>query len=405
VAQFAIVLANREPVAPAAVTEVRDDLVKLLGSVSDGRSGQGRDHPVAAVLALAAAAVVAGMKGYTAIAGWVRDVPPAVLADLYLRAGAAPARPPSKATIWRVITDADAGALDATVGRWLTGSLPGPAGQGGAAGAGQDDAVELVPVRLDGKTVRGARDAAGNQRHLLAALVGPAARSSVVAAQAEVGVKTNEVPMATAVLGQTDLSGKIVTADALHTVKATAEFIHQAGGEFVLPVKENRKALFDVLDALPWHQVPVAHSATDRGHGRITTRTIQVMPAPEDLPFPHVSQVLLIERYVSDLAGNPISAVAALGVASPAADRASAADLARYVREQWSIESLHWIRDTLYQEDKSQVRTRSGPRAMAALRNLAICALRLSGRTDITEATRWASRSMDRPFVILGLTS
>jgi hypothetical protein len=62
-------------------------------------------------------------------------------------------------------------------------------------------------------------------------------------------------------------------------------------------------------------------------------------------------------------------------------------------------------RDTLYQEDKSQVRTRSGPRVMAALRNLAICALRLSGRTDVTEATRWASRSMDRPFTILGLTN
>jgi hypothetical protein len=42
---------------------------------------------------------------------------------------------------------------------------------------------------------------------------------------------------------------------------------------------------------------------------------------------------------------------------------------------------------------------------MAALRNLAICALRLSGRADVTEATRWASRSMDRPFAILGLTS
>jgi hypothetical protein len=54
--------------------------------------GQGRDHPVAAVLALAAAAVVAGMKGYTAISGWVADVPPPVLAGLYLRCGAAPAR-------------------------------------------------------------------------------------------------------------------------------------------------------------------------------------------------------------------------------------------------------------------------------------------------------------------------
>ena len=407
--QSAIAVTDRGPdarTAPATVTEAVDDLLKLFGSVSDGRSGQGRDHPVAVVLALAAAAVVAGMKGYTAIAGWVRDVPPPVLADLYLRAGARPAPPPSKATIWRVVTDADADAFDATVGNWLMSSLlDEPAAQGGAAGAGHDGPAELIPVRLDGKTVRGARDAAGNQRHLLAALVGRTAQTSVIAAQAEVGVKTNEVPMAKEVLGQIDLHGKLVTADALHTVKATAEFISGAGGEFVLPVKENRKALFDALDALPWHDAPIAHSATDRGHGRITTRTIQVLPAPEDLPFPDVSQVYLIERHVRDLRGNPVSAVAALGVASPAADRANAADLARHVREQWAIESLHWLRDTLYQEDKSQVRTRSGPRIMAALRNLAICALRLFGRTDVTEATRWAGRSMDRPFAILGLTS
>jgi predicted transposase YbfD/YdcC len=405
VVQSAIVLADRGPVAPAApaaVTEVCGDLLKLFGSVPDGRSGQGRDHPVAAVLALAAAAVVAGMKGYTAIAGWVRDVPPPVLEDLYLRTGAGPARPPSKATIWRVVTDADADVFDATVGSWLMSTL---LSEPAARGAEGDDPAQLIPVRLDGKTVRGARDDAGNQRHLLAALVGRTAQTSVIAAQAEVGVKTNEVPMATVVLGQIDLHGTLVTADALHTVKATAEFIRQGGGEFILPVKENRKTLFDALDALPWHQVPIAHTATDRGHGRITTRTIQVLPAPEDLPFPHVSQVYLIERHVSDLHGNPVSAVAALGVASPAPDRASPADLARHVRQQWAIESLHWLRDTLYQEDKSQVRTRSGPRIMAALRNLAICALRLSGRTDVTEATRWAGRSMDRPFAILGLTS
>ena len=135
----------------------------------------------------------------------------------------------------------------------------------------------------------------------------------------------------------------------------------------MLPVKENRRAQSGALNALPWGQVPVAHTATDKGHGRITTRTIQVLPAPDDLPFPHVSQVLLIERYVTDLHGQPISAVAALGVASPEPGQANAADLAGYVREQWSIESLHWLRDTLYQQDKSQVRTRSGPRVMASL--------------------------------------
>jgi predicted transposase YbfD/YdcC len=398
VVQSASALAVRETVACCAPEVAAADLLELFGLVGDGRPGQGRDHPVAAVLALAAAAVVAGMRGYTAIAGWVGDVPPLVLAELYMRAGAAPARPPSKSTIWRVVTDADAEVFDAMVGRWLTCRQ--------AAGQGEDPAgvgtAGLVPVRLDGKTVRGAKDGEGNQRHLLAALAG---HCPVVAAQAEVGAKTNEVPMATEVLGQVDLAGKVITADALHTVKATAKFIHEAGGEFVLPVKENRQALFDALDALPWDQVPVAHTQTDKGHGRVTTRTIQVMPAPEDLPFPHVSQVWLIERYVAGLAGNPLSAVAALGVASPGPDKASPADLASYVRGQWAIESLHWLRDTLYREDRSTVRTRSGPRIMAALRNLAIGALRLAGRHDTTEATRWASRYMDRPFTVLGLTS
>jgi hypothetical protein len=60
-------------------------------------------------------------------------------------------------------------------------------------------------------------------------------------------------------------------------------------------------------------------------------------------------------------------AAMALGVASPARDQDSPADLAHHVRGQWAIESLHRLRDTLYQEDKSQVRTRSGP---TTLRNL-----------------------------------
>jgi hypothetical protein len=89
-----------------------DDLLELLTGVTDGRTGQGRDHPVAAVLALAAAAVVAGSRSFTAIAGWAADVPADVLAGLYRRCGAARpgTRPPSKATIWRVVTAADAAA-------------------------------------------------------------------------------------------------------------------------------------------------------------------------------------------------------------------------------------------------------------------------------------------------------
>jgi len=233
------------------------------------------------VLALAAAAVVAGMKGYTAITGWVADVPPAILTDLYLRSGAAPAPPPSKTTIWRVLTDADPEAFDAAVGAWLMNlagfTIPAAAERDTGEETG---ARALLQVRLDGKAVRGARDAGGNQVRLLAALAGADAATSVVAARTEVGEKTNEVPMAAVALGQIDLNNKIVTADALHTVKATANHIHDHGGEFVPPVKENRRALFDAPGTLPWAQAPIAHTATDKGHGRITTRTIQVLPAP-----------------------------------------------------------------------------------------------------------------------------
>jgi hypothetical protein len=94
-----------------------------------------------------------------------------------------------------------------------------------------------------------------------------------------------------------------------------------------------------------------------------------------------------------------------LGITSLTTNRADAATLAGAVRGHWGIESLHWLRDNIYREDNSRVRTRSGPRIMAGLRNLAIGALRLAGRTDITEATRWASRRADRLFTILGLTT
>ncbi|MGP4104607.1 ISAs1 family transposase [Nonomuraea sp. KM90] len=200
----------------------------------------------------------------------------------------------------------------------------------------------------------------------------------------------------------------IVTGDALHTVEATAELIRAHGGHFVLPVKENHRALFDARNALPWRTVPHAHTSIDIGHGRIATHTIQVLPAPARLPFPHVSQIRLIERYVTTRDGTPISTIAQLGVTSAGPDLVTPADLARVarlVRVRWGIEVVHWIRDTLFSEDDSRVRIRSGPCVLASLRNLAISALRLAGRTDIAEATRWACRYMTRPFTILGLIS
>jgi predicted transposase YbfD/YdcC len=231
----------------------------------------------------------------------------------------------------------------------------------------------------------------------------------LVLGQVEVGAKTNEIPMFAPLLDRlaetgVDPSRLVITPDALHCQRAHAAYLHERGAGFVFTAKHNQPGLFTALDALPWPEVPIAHRQVDRGHGRITTRTIQVMPAPPELPFPHVTQVWLIERYVTDPTGAPTSAVAALGVTNLRAEQAGPADIATLVQDHWGIESLHWLRDTVYREDHSRARTRSGPRVMAGLRNLAIGAIHLSGRRDISETTRWAARAMHRPFQILGLT-
>jgi predicted transposase YbfD/YdcC len=349
-------------------------LLELLLAVSDGRSEEGRDHPVA-------------------------DVPAEVMASLYTRVNARPGGRPSRSTIWRVCTDTDADVLDAVIAEWTTAQQAMKPRQ-------ESTADTPAQLRLDGKTVRGAVDTHGEQLHLLSALAGPShpGAAGVVVAQAPTdGAKTREPATARALLASLDLREVTVTADALHTVKATAELIRQQGGHFVLPVKENRPTLFDALNGLPWADTPIGYQSLDTGHGRTTRRTIRVLPAPPGLPFPHVNQAWLIERYVTDSKGKQ-SAAAQLGVTSHTTEQARPAELAAFNRSHWGIEALHFIRDTCYREDHSRVRTRSGPRVLASLRNLAINALRLAGRTDITEATRWASRKMTRPFTILGLT-
>jgi predicted transposase YbfD/YdcC len=401
--QSAILIADPSPVPlseDVSFTPSCRGLLDLLLAVCDGRSDQGRDHPVAVVLALVAAATVAGMKGYTAISGWVADVPTDILDSLYTRVDAHPGGRPSRSTLWRVCTDTNGDVLDTVIAEWTTAQRTGT-GEQAPTSSGTP-----AQVRLDGKTVRGAVNTDGEQLHLLSALAGtpgpdPAA---VIIAQAPTdGAKTREPETARALLETLDLRDITVTADALHTVKATAELIHQQGGHFVLPVKENRAALFNALNALPWTDTPIGYESTETGHGRTTRRTIRVLPTPPSLPFPHVSQVWLIERYVRASDGKQ-SAAAQLGVTSHPAETAGPAEIAAFNRGQWAIETLHFIRDTCYREDHSHVRTRSGPRALASLRNLAINALRLAGRTDITEATRWANRNMTRPFTILGLT-
>ena len=130
------------------------------------------------------------------------------------------------------------------------------------------------------------------------------------------------------------------------------------------------------------------------------------------LGFPHAAQAIQIVRRRRSLnAKNGTmwkkrwSTEMVYAVTSLTATEASPAELADILRGHWRIEDrLHWVRDVTYDEDRSQVRTGTGPRVMASLRNLAISALRIAGHTNIAAALRWTAWDPARPLSILGLT-
>jgi hypothetical protein len=126
--------------------------------------------------------------------------------------------------------------MEAATGAWLsaqavgrrTGTDPGPQHDGPEHDGPEHDGPEhagLVAVAVDGKTVRGALGADGQQVHLLDAATHG---EQLVLGQVEVGANSNEIPQVTPLLdGLTaagvDLRGVVATADALHSQRGRAE--------------------------------------------------------------------------------------------------------------------------------------------------------------------------------------
>src|SRR5665811_2357392 len=96
-------------------------------------------------------------------------------------------------------------------------------------------------IAVDGKVVRGAWRPDGSQVHLLSAV---SHDTAVVLAQREIAAKTNEIPELAPLLADLDLTGVVVTADALHTQRETARhLVADRGADYVLTVKGNQPTL------------------------------------------------------------------------------------------------------------------------------------------------------------------
>lgn len=219
-----------------------DDLLWRLNQIEDRRERRGRRHTQRSLLAIVLCATISGAQGSTAIAEWVQRLTPTLLKRLRCRRNAnGDYERPSESTVRRLLQTIDVAALERQLGDWL-----------------MSHCASDEPLALDGKTLRGSRQGRERAQHLLAAF---GQQSHLVLNQVAVPATSNEIGALKPLLDPLSLSGRVITADALHTQAETARYlVEDKQAHYLFTVKDNQPTLkADIaslhLEALP----PCAH--------------------------------------------------------------------------------------------------------------------------------------------------
>ncbi len=245
-----------------------------LQRVPDPRSPRGRWYPLAGLLLICACAVVSGARTITEITEWGQRATTTVLEHLGIRRHLpGRRRAPSQATLTRLLAAIDGDALDAAIGAYLAGH--------DHTGVTTTGLAPQPAIAVDGKALSGSAHRQQRHRHLLSAVTHA---PTMTLAQREVGTKTNETTAFRPLLEPLDLAGAVVTFDALHSVKDHVRWlVKEKKAHYIAVIKGNQPTASAQLKALPWEQVPVAHTASGTGHGRRESRSVKTMAIAANL--------------------------------------------------------------------------------------------------------------------------
>jgi predicted transposase YbfD/YdcC len=365
-------------------------LAAAFAGVPDPRRAASVTYPLAAVLALAVAALLANHRSVLAIAEWGARQERALLAAL----GFPTSRTPCQSTLHRLFRQLDGDALAATLAAHIAPLAVPTVPVAGAQG-----------VAIDGKAQRGRLrfDRPGCPVHALSAF---GHEDGLVLAHEPITHGADkaeaELTVAPALLDRIEWPGRVLTGDALFCQRALCRQVRAAGGDYLLLVKENQPALhrdigllFDPpadIAALPLLDRREAQTA-DRGHGRAAER--RTLSASTDLTgyldWPDVAQVFRLERTWQER-GIPHRALR-YGITSLGPADADPARLLALRRGHWGIENrLHRHKDVAFGEDASRIHLGQGPTVMALLRDAAITLLHRAGVRQVAARLRTHSQ-------------
>lgn len=238
---------------------------------------------------------------------------------------------------------------------------------------------EQAHVVLDGKTLRGTQGHLAEDQKKMHHVNLYEAKTGVVLKEQMVAEKEGEVTQVKAFLTPVLLQGRIISADALYTQRQVCVEVRASGGEYLFFAKGNQPTLqedlrlfFDEppLDCLDWR----TDCTVEKGHGRLTTRNIQVSTELNDFlahDWYQIGQVFCLRRRVQ----YPFKCTQeyVYGITSLTPQLADPFRLLELIRDHWTIENrLHYRRDVTLAEDACQVRKGSGPHALAALNSFVL---------------------------------
>lgn len=237
-------------------------------------------------------------------------------------------------------------------------------------------------VAIDGKSLRGAVDAASGKSalHLVSAW---ASGLRLSLGQVAVDGKSNEITAVPQLLDLLELTGAVVTMDAMHCQKNTVAAIRAKGADYLIAVKGNQPKLHTLLQELfisygeQDYKVPGLrrHKTVERNRGRDETRICYAIAAPKELrlhsDWIDVQSVVMIYRECQRAGKLQHDVSFFLTSLPPKVKR-----IANYIRGHWGIENnLHWTLDVIFSEDRSRIRTGNAPEIASIFRKLALMVL------------------------------
>ena len=359
-------------------------LYELFATIPDPRSKHGLRYELAFLLICLVAALLCQCDSTLAIGQWCREQRD-LLTHLF---GPRRFLCPSDSLYRKLLPRLNAEQVEWALADWVRATLV----------AAPDD-----PIALDGKTVRGARANEQPAPHLLSFRTH---HSQETLFQVAVSEKTNEIPVAQALLPCLPLSGRVCTADALHTQKDFMQGVAALGGKTVLTVKNNQPTLYaDLATYFADPHASFLQGATlDFRRGRVEKRCIRVSTEMNAYlkDWPLVEQVAELTRTVTIRKTGKTSQEVVFLITPLTPAEADPQRLLALVRGHWSIEnSSHYVRDVTLGEDRSRLRTGAAPQILAALRNLALTLIHRSGSSQIAQARRHFASHPRQAFALL----